>query len=118
MDKSAGQRLREDLDTALAVAARKEGHASLEFTEVEQVTISMAAAAADRVEVLRALLVTVLASAKSSAHSSATLAGEIRLTERAVVDLVGKVDVGTGHVKSPRHVAAGRARWRGASAHF
>ncbi len=117
MDESAGQRLRNDLDTALAVAARKEGHA-LEFTEVEQVTISMAAAAADRVEVLRALLDTVLAGAKSSPHSAATLAGEIRLTERAVVDLVGKVDVGTGHVKSARHVAAGQARWRGAAAHF
>ena len=116
MDKSAGKRLRQDLNIALAAAARREGH-DLEFTEVEEVTIAMAVAAADRVEVLRALLDTVLAGAKASPHSAATLAGEIRLTERSVVDLIGKIDVGTSRVKSPRHVAAGQARWR-ASASF
>jgi hypothetical protein len=54
MNESAGQRLRADLDKALAAAAWQQGEA-LEFDEREQIVISMAAAAADRVEQLRAV---------------------------------------------------------------
>ena len=117
MDKTAGVRLREDLDKALAAAARQQGRA-LEWDEREVLTLEMAAEAADRCVELRALLATVLASPRLTPNATAALAGELRLTEKAVIDLIGKVNIGTGHVKSARHVAAGQARMRGHAAQF
>ena len=52
MDKTAGVRLREDLDKALAAAARQQGRA-LEWDEREVLTLEMAAEAADRCVELR-----------------------------------------------------------------
>jgi len=115
MDKTAGARLREDLDKALATAASQQGRA---LEEREVLTLEMAAEAADRCVELRALLATVLASPRLTPNATAALAGELRLTEKAVIDLIGKVNIGTGHVKSPRHVAAGQARMRGHTANF
>ena len=109
MNESAGQRLRADLDKALAAAARQQGEA-LEFDEREQIVISMAAAAADRVEQLRAVW-EVLIVGKVSATALANLAGELRMHERAVIDLCGRVALGTGAAKSPRHQRAAQARW-------
>ncbi|WP_460355328.1 hypothetical protein [Mycobacterium sp. ZZG] len=40
------------------------------------------------------------------------LAAEIRLTEKAAVDLVARVSLGLGAAKSPRHVRAAQTRWQ------
>lgn len=38
------------------------------------------------------------------------LAAEARLSEKAAVDLVARVNLGLGEAKSPRHVRAARVR--------
>jgi hypothetical protein len=110
---AAGEKLRADLDAALEHASRECGQ-KLQFDEREQFIISMAAEAADRAVMLRQRLNTELAG-KSSADAVAKLAAELRLTERAAVDLAMKAQIGVGIAKSPRHVAAGKARWRSAA---
>lgn len=110
MSKSAGRRLREDLDKALAHAGAESGR-TLEFSEVEVQAIEWAAADADRAEELAALYDAELA----GDHTPTTLvklSAEIRACHRSAADLVGKVEIGVGRAKSPRHVAAGQARWR------
>ena len=107
---TAGQRLRDDLDKALEHASRERGQ-KLQFDERELFVISMAAAAADRAELLRQRFDAVLAG-RAGADAVSKLAAELRLTERAAVDLALKVQIGVGIAKSERHVRAGQARWR------
>jgi hypothetical protein len=45
-------------------------------------------------------------------RSVVALAAEARLTEKAAVDLVARVNLGLGAAKSPRHVRAARTRWQ------
>jgi hypothetical protein len=64
---TAGQRLRSDLDAALARAAEDQGLAALEFTEMERRLIASATEMADWAEALKA-------------HRDAELAGQARPT--------------------------------------
>jgi hypothetical protein len=107
---SAGQQLRADMDAALARAGRDLG-TELEFSDVEKHTLARAASAADRCEQIRRLWQAELDRPEPRATSAANLAGELRLTEKAVVDLLTRVTLGTGPAKSDRHQRAARSRW-------
>jgi hypothetical protein len=113
---SVGQLLRADMDAALARAARDLG-TPLEWSEIERHTLALAATAADRYEELRRLWVAELNRPEPRATSAANLAGELRLTEKAVVDLLMRVNLGTGPAKSERHQRAARSRWNPVQAH-
>ena len=107
--KSAGQRLRDDLDRALEVAGREAGRA-LEFSEVEVQLIDWAADAANTADQLQQVYDAELAGDR---HPTilVKLSAEIRTCRRAAADWVGRVEIGDGKAKSPRHVRAGQARW-------
>jgi len=107
---TAGQQLRADMDAALARASRDLGQ-PLEFSEVERHTLARAAAAADRCDELRRLWEAELSRPQPRATSAANLAAELRLTEKAVVDLLARVNLGVGPAKSERHQRAAHARW-------
>jgi hypothetical protein len=109
---TAGDRLRADLDCALARAGEELGRV-LEFDEAEAHVIAQAAEAADRAEDIRALYRAELASAEPRARTVVALAAEARLSEKAAVDLVARVSLGLGAAKSPRHVRAAQTRWQG-----
>jgi hypothetical protein len=113
---SAGQQLRADMDAALARVARDLGQ-ELEFSEIELHTLTRAASAADRCEQIRRLWEAELDRPEPRATSAANLSGELRLTEKAVVDLLTRVTLGTGPAKSDRHQRAARARWKPVKAH-
>ena len=98
---TAGQRLRADLDTALADASRALGR-RLEWTEIESHTIDSAVLAADRAEQLRALLEAELAAVRTRPGLVVKLSAEARLCERQAVDLVATVNVGVGQRQSLR----------------
>jgi hypothetical protein len=74
-------------------------------------TLALASTAADRCEELRRLWEFELNRPEPRATSAANLAGELRLTEKAVVDLLVRVNLGTGPAKSDRHQRAARSRW-------
>ena len=112
--KSAGRRLRENLDKALAAAGREQ-HRTLEFSEVELEYIGWAMQAVDRAAELRKVYDAELSGVYGAEPRPAVLAklsAEIRACHQLAAALVGKVDLGTEKVKSPQHVAAGQARWR------
>jgi hypothetical protein len=111
-----GQQLLADMDAALARSSRDLGTA-LEFSEIEHHTLALAAAAADRCEELRRLWVIELNRPEPRATSAANLAGELRLTEKAVIDLLVRVNLDTGPAKSDRHQRAARSRWNPVQAH-
>ena len=105
MTQSAGQKLRAALDAALAhasIQARKQ----LEFDEREQLIIDSAAAAADRAQRLGALW-----AAEKNPNTLVKLSAELRLCEKAAVDLAARVAIGEGPAKSERHQRAAGARW-------
>jgi hypothetical protein len=109
---SAGQRLRAGLDAALAHAAEEAGR-SLEFDEAERHVIDQAVAAADRAEDMRGLFRAELAhTPECRPRTVVALAAEMRLSEKAAVDLVARVSLGLGAAKSPRHVRAAQTRWQ------
>ncbi|MFG1931317.1 hypothetical protein ACGFK1_11750 [Mycobacterium sp. NPDC048908] len=109
---SAGARLRADLDAALAHAGEELGR-SLEFDEAERHVITRAAAAADRAEEMTGLYRAELARRPEPRPSVLVkLAAEIRLSEKAAVDLVARVTLGLGAARSPRHVRAAQTRWQ------
>lgn len=107
--RAAGARLRFDLDRALDRAGREIGQ-NLEWSEQESLVIDRAAAAADRGAVLAKLWKRELAGAADPAVL-VKLSAELRACERAVVDLVARVNPGVGPAKSERHVRAARSRW-------
>jgi hypothetical protein len=109
---SAGARLRAELNTALAHAAKELGR-ELEFDEAERHVIDQAVAAADRAEQLQALYNTELArKPEPRLRTVVALAAEMRLSEKAAVDFVARVNLGLGAAKSPRHVRAAQTRWQ------
>jgi hypothetical protein len=109
---SAGTRLRADLDAALAHAS-EQAERALEFDEAERHVIDQAAAAADRADELRALYRAELArQPEPRPRTVVALAAETRLTEKAAVDLVARVNLGLGAAKSARHVRAVQTRWQ------
>ncbi|MDW5610005.1 MULTISPECIES: hypothetical protein [Mycolicibacterium] len=108
---SAGARLRADLDTALAHASQQLGR-ELEFDERERLVVDQAVKAADRAEQLAVLYAAELArKPEPRGRTVVALAAEMRLQEKAAVDLTARVNLGLGAAKSPRHVRASRARW-------
>lgn len=108
----AGDRLRADLVAALARAGEEAGRA-LEFDEAEAHTVEQACAAADRAEQLQALYAAELARRpEPRLRTVVALAAEMRLSEKAAVDLVARVSLGLGAAKSPRHVRASQTRWQ------
>lgn len=106
---SAGDRLRADLDAALAHASKAAGQ-PLEYSEIERAAIARAVATADRAEVLRERFDEALDDG-TKVTSLASLSAAILACDRAVVDLLNKVNPELGPPKSQRHVKAGRARW-------
>jgi hypothetical protein len=109
---TAGQRLRADLDAALAHAGEELGR-QLEFDEAERHVIAQAVAAADRAQEMTVLYRAELARKPEPRPTVLVkLAAEIRLSEKAAVDLVARVNLGLGAAKSPRHVRAARTRWQ------
>jgi hypothetical protein len=110
---SAGRKLRADLDAALDHARKDLDRPNLEFDEAERHIIDQAAAAADRGEELRALYrAELVRKPEPRLRTVVALAAEARLTEKAAVDLVARVNLGLGAAKSPRHVRAAQTRWQ------
>lgn len=113
MAVSTGQRLRADVDKALEAAGRDLGK-TLEWSELELDVIERAVATADRADDLRAVF-----AAEQSGEARPTvlvsLSGELRLLDKAVVDLLARLEFGPGKAKSDRHQRAANYRWnRGA----
>ncbi|WP_131814821.1 hypothetical protein [Mycolicibacterium porcinum] len=109
-DQSAGERLRSDLDAALARAAEDQGVAALEFSEVERQLIATACEMADWAEQLRAHRDAELAGA-ARPTTLVRLSAEVRHCERMVHDLVARINFGVGPAKAPQQQRAARARW-------
>jgi hypothetical protein len=110
---SAGDRLRADLDAALARTGEELGRV-LEFDEAEAHIVAQAAEAADRAEEIRGLYRAELTrEPEVRPRTVVALAAEARLSEKAAVDLVARVSLGLGASKSPRHVRAAQTRWQG-----
>ncbi len=108
-----GDRLRADLEAALAAASAECGK-PLEWSETERDIIARAASTADR-----AVAVAALFDAEQGGEQRATvlvkLSAELRALDRQVVDLVARLEFGPGVAKNPQKVRAARARWdRGA----
>ncbi|MGH3551643.1 MAG: hypothetical protein ACRDT5_03400 [Mycobacterium sp.] len=107
---TAGAKLH--VDAALAHASAELGR-DLEFDEGEHLVIKQAAVAADRAEELRALYKAELArKPEPRPRTVVALVAEARLSEKAAVDLVARVNLGLGAAKSPRHVRAAQTRWQ------
>jgi hypothetical protein len=107
--ETAGQRLRRDIDAALAHAVGQ--HGPMEFDEVERLTIDRAAAAADRAEVLQRLFDAELAGPQRSSALT-RLSAEARQLDRTALELARTVAGNLGATpKSDRHVRAVRSRW-------
>jgi uncharacterized protein YqiB (DUF1249 family) len=113
--QSAGERLRSDLDAALARAARDQGLAALEFSEIERGLIATAAEMADWTEALKAHRDAELAG-QARPTTLVRLSSEVRHCERLVHDLVARIHFGVGVAKSPQHQRAARERWNRGSA--
>jgi hypothetical protein len=107
---TAGRRLRADLDAMLDRARDELREPGLSWDEREQDIISRAAAAADRADDLRAAFDAEL-SGENRATVLCKLSAEVRACDRAVVDLVAKVNPDVGSAPSERHVRAAKSRW-------
>jgi hypothetical protein len=109
MTETAGQRLRRDLDAALAHAVQE--HGPLEFDELDRLAIDRAVAAADRAEQLRRLFDEEVAGDRRSSALT-RLSAEARHLDRSALEIVRTVAGSLGAApKSDRHVRAVRARW-------
>ena len=109
---TAGKKLREELDALLARVSREKYpmQPALEWSEQELQVIERAMAAADRAEVLGRLWEQEMDGTASTAVL-VKLSAEMRACEKAVVDMVSKVNPDVGEAKSARHVQAARSRW-------
>lgn len=112
--RAAGARLRFDLDQALARASQ-ECHQNLEWSEQELQVIDHAASAAERAAALGKLWKQELAG-EARPTVLVKLSAEMRACERAVIDLVSRVNPGLGPAKSDRHSRAAQSRWDRGSA--
>lgn len=88
---TAGRRLRRDLDAALRLAG-EEQECELYWTAQEQAWIGLACSAADRAESLQRLWDDSQAEGKSGALLR--LSSELRMLERQIAELVGRLEVG------------------------
>lgn len=115
MSETAGQRLRRDIDAALAHAVKE--HGPIEFDELELLTIDRAVIAADRAEVLRGLFDDEAAGAQRSSVLT-RLSAEARHLDRTALELARTVAGSLGAApKSDRHVRAVRSRWERTPGH-
>jgi hypothetical protein len=106
---TAGERLRAQMDTALARAGKESGR-KLVWTEAEEHHLAAAARAADRVELLQRQLDAELPG-ENRATVVVKISAELRALDKAVGDHLGRVQVGDGTAKSEQHQRAVRARW-------
>lgn len=107
---TAGGRLKSAMNAALLRAREEMGQPSLEFDERERDILARAYDTADRAEALQE----VFDSEQAGEGRPAVLAkvsGEIRALDRQVVDLVARVNLDVGPVKSERHQRAAQHRW-------
>lgn len=107
--RAAGRRLRWDMDQAQEAAAEERGE-DLEWSEHEQQIIDRAATAADRSEQLGRLWKAELAG-EARAGVLIKIAAEQRAQDRAVIDLISRINPGIGAAKSDRHTRAAQSRW-------
>lgn len=108
MAGTAGGGLRRRMNAELARAGKAAGK-RLEWDAVEREVLSRAAAIADRAEQLQAAFETSLAEA--DVGLAVKLSAELRLADRAVTELVSKLNPGLQPKKSERHQRAAHARW-------
>lgn len=106
----AGRQLRDRLNAALEAAKAELLQPLLEFTEPELEAADRACATADRAEELRWLWDEELAGERRPSILT-KLSGEIRLADRQVVDLIGRIRFGVGEAKSERHAYSANQRW-------
>ncbi|OBI62936.1 hypothetical protein A5667_00110 [Mycolicibacterium fortuitum] len=106
MAKTAGEALRERLNTALA-----ERGPGWEWTALDLEVIDSAARHADRAEQLQRVYAENLAGESPSVSALARLAAEIRHQERRVLDLVSQVSPADEVPKARQQQAAANARW-------
>jgi hypothetical protein len=107
--ESAGGRLIAELDAALAEASRNLGK-PLAWDEHEKQEIAAAARAANRREILQAQLDAEVAG-ENRPEVAVKLSAEMRLLDKSITDHLGRVHIGPGAAKSPRHQRAVNARW-------
>jgi hypothetical protein len=106
MSNTAGQKLVALLDKGLP--------SGVVWTANEQATLGLISDTADRVEVLKKLLASEVASIERSMHHCAELAAEIRMGQAAIAKMIASLDPEmVVQAKSVRHQAAARARWNG-----
>lgn len=106
----AGKRLRGELNAGLEHARRDQGQPLLEFSEHEVAALERAAAAADRAEELGWLYDEEFAGERRPTVL-VKLSSELRMCERQVLDLLGRINFGVGAAKSARHVYSANQRW-------
>jgi hypothetical protein len=82
----------------------------LELTEQELAALERACTSANRAEELRWLYEEELAGERRPSIL-VKISGEIRLCDRQVVDLIGRIKFGVGEAKSARHVYSANQRW-------
>lgn len=107
---TAGRRLRMRLDDMLERAREELGEPGLQWDERELDAIERAAATADCSEELRALF-DAEQDDQNRAAVLCKISAEIRACDKAVSDLVARVNPGVGVAKSERHQRAANARW-------
>lgn len=108
--KTAGRRLREEMDAALERARVELREPGLQWDEREADALARACVTADRVETLQQAFDTEL-SGDARPAVLAKLSSELRALDRQVVDLLGRLNPGVGAAKSERHQRAAGARW-------
>jgi hypothetical protein len=104
-----GRMLRRQFDEALDRASKQLGQ-RLQWTEHEEQALAAACDAADRRDQLQQVYEDELAGEARPAQLI-KLSSEMRLLNKAVADLLGRVQVGPGPAKSERHQRAVNARW-------
>lgn len=107
---TAGRRLRTGLDAMLQRAREDLGEPELQWDERELDVIGRAVETADRAEELLALFDAEQAGENRPAVL-VKISAEVRACDKAVSDLVAKVNPGVGPAKSERHQRAAHARW-------
>lgn len=88
--KTAGDRLRDRLNEALKYSAKRAGK-SLEWSHIELVSIDRACDTADRAEQVRERFDKLIDDPEAPPSLILQASAELRLLDRTVVDLVGKI---------------------------
>ncbi|OBB10727.1 hypothetical protein A5731_22630 [Mycolicibacterium conceptionense] len=108
--KTAGDRLREQLDSQLARAGEDIG-AQLEWTSQEEIVIARAVDAADRAEHLAGCWDALTANPETDPALLVKVSGELRALEKSINEMVYKVSMSEDRAKSTQHQRAAQSRW-------